>query len=73
MAKHDIRMDQSLRDLGKVDVVLQIVIDGAKRGELHVSKGGVDWWPRSSKKIKHTWTWGRLAEILETGPTRTVG
>ena len=70
MAKHEIRMDQSLRDLGKVDVVLQVVIDGAERGELHVSKGGVDWWPRNSKHIKHTWSWSRLADLLETGPTR---
>jgi hypothetical protein len=63
-------MDQSLRDLGKVDTVLQVFIDGAKRGELHVSKGGVDWWPRNSKHIKHAWTWGRLADVLETGPQR---
>lgn len=42
MAKHEIRMDQSLRGLGKVDTVLVVVIDGAKRGELHLSKGGVD-------------------------------
>lgn len=70
MAKHEIRMDQSLRDLGKVDVVLQVVIDGSKRGELHVSKGGVDWWPRSSKRTKHTVTWSKLAELLESQPTR---
>lgn len=72
MAKHDIRMDQSLRDLGKVDLVLQVVIDGAKRGELHVSKGGVDWWPRSSKRVKHTWSWSKLADVLETGQTRHI-
>lgn len=72
MARHDIRMDQSLRDLGKVDLVLQVVVDGSKRGELHISKGGVDWWPRSSKKKKHTWTWSRLADVLETGPVRST-
>jgi hypothetical protein len=72
VAQHEIRMDQSLRDLGKVDTVLQVFIDGVKRGELHVSKGGVDWWPRNSKRIKHTWTWSRLADVLETGtPRRT--
>ena len=72
MARHETRMDQSLRDLGKVDTVLSVVIDGVKRGELHVSKGGVDWWPRNSKKTKHTWTWSRLADTLEGGPTRRV-
>lgn len=70
MAKHEIRMDQSLRDLGKVDVVLQVVIDGSKRGELRLSKGGVDWWPRNSKRVKHTVTWTKLAELLETTPSR---
>jgi hypothetical protein len=65
-------MDQSLRDLGKVDTVLVVVIDGVKRGELHVSKGGVDWWPRNSKSKKHTWSWERLADALEEGPVRKV-
>ena len=65
-------MDQSLHDLGKADTVLVVVIDGAKRGELHVSKGGVDWWPRASKHKKHVWTWGKLADLLESGPTRYV-
>lgn len=71
MARHEIRMDQSLRDLGKVDMVLQVVIDGAKRGELHISKGAIDWWPRNSKTKKHTVTWSRLADLLEEhGPLR---
>lgn len=66
MAKHDIRMVQSIRDLGKVDVKFEVVIDGAKRGELHLSKGGVDWWPRSAKKSVHTKTWSQLAAFLES-------
>ena len=46
--RHDIRMVQSVRDLcGKVDTRFELYIDGAKRGELHLSKGGIDWWPRS--------------------------
>jgi hypothetical protein len=72
MAKHDIRMRQSIRDLGKVDMILDVFVDGAKRGELHVSKGGVDWWSRNAKRVKHTWTWSRLAEVLETGPERRL-
>jgi hypothetical protein len=72
VAKHEIRMDQSIRDLGRVDLVLQVVIDGAKRGEIHISKGGVDWWPRNSKRVKHRWTWSKLADLLETGPTERL-
>ena len=33
MAKHDVRMVQDVRDIGKVDVVFEVSIDGAKRGE----------------------------------------
>ena len=34
MARHEIQMDQSLRDLGKVDVVLNVVIDGFREGSV---------------------------------------
>ena len=64
--KHDIRMDQSVRDLGKVDTVITVIIDGAKRGELHVSKGGVDWWPRNAKTDVRTKSWTQLAAFLES-------
>jgi hypothetical protein len=66
-------MEQSVRDIGKVDVVFNISIDGKKRGELHLSKGGVDWWPGRSKTIKHSCTWTALADFLETKrPRRTA-
>lgn len=66
MARHEVRMFQTVRDLGKSDVVLHVMIDGAKRGELHLSKGGVDWWPRNSKKTVHTKSWTQLAAFLES-------
>jgi hypothetical protein len=65
-------MDQAVRDLGKVDVVFHVTVDGVKRGEMRVSRGGIDWWPRNSKSIKHTWSWERLAGALEEGPRRKV-
>jgi hypothetical protein len=59
-------MVQSVRDLGKVDVVFEVYIDDTKRGELHLSKGGVDWWPRNSKTNRRTKSWSKLAEFLES-------
>jgi hypothetical protein len=59
-------MVQSVRDIGKVDVVFEVVIDGSKRGELRLSKGGVDWWPRGSKTTAHTKSWTKLAAFLES-------
>ncbi len=66
MAKHEIRIRQSEREVGKEDVILTVVIDGNKRGELHLSKGGLDWWPRNSKKQVHTKTWSELASFFES-------
>jgi hypothetical protein len=66
MARHEVRMVQSVRDIGKVDVVFEVVIDGSKRGELRLSKGGVDWWSRGSKTTVHTKSWTKLATFLES-------
>lgn len=35
---------------------IEIFADEGKLGELHISRGGVDWWPRDAKqKIELTW------------------
>lgn len=66
MAKHDIRMNQLVKDLGRVDTVFEVFIDGAKRGQMQISKGGIDWWPRNAKKSFHTKSWSQLADFLES-------
>jgi hypothetical protein len=49
-----------------VDMVLTVTYGPGKLGELRISKGGVDWWPRGShtKKISHRW--GAFAKLLES-------
>lgn len=46
MADHTIKMSVPLMELGRTDVEFVVFVDGKKRGELHISEGGVDWWPR---------------------------
>lgn len=57
VAEHMIHMETPPVELGRTDVKFVVVIDGVKRGELHVSQGGLDWWPRSarSKRLRRTW------------------
>ena len=43
-----------------------VFIDDAKQGELHISEGGLDWWPRSSKTIKRTKSWEELKAFMES-------
>lgn len=66
MAHHRITMTQSARVVENVDVRFAVVIDGVKRGELRLSKGGVDWWPRRSRTRVHKRSWTQLAELLES-------
>lgn len=65
MADHEIRVRLPAITLGGPDVTIEVRIDGAKRGELRISEGGVDWWPRSAKTNYKSKTWEQLAAFLE--------
>ena len=65
MADHTIKFTAPTVELGKQDVVFEVSIDGKKQGELHVSEGGIDWWPRGAKKYAHTRTWAELRDFME--------
>jgi hypothetical protein len=67
------------RELGKVDIVISIYRDNRQRmsspkrervkgkiGDLHLSKGGVDWY-RKATKTKVTIRWGQLARLIDSG------
>ena len=64
-------MHQTVRLVGKTDVVYEVFTDGeGKIGELRISKGAVDWWPRDSKKQYHRCTWEKLRSFMEELPSR---
>lgn len=74
MATHDIEMQQTVHLVGNVDVVFIVsTVQEGKLGQLNLSKGGVDWWPRNSKKRYHPCTWEQRRTFLEGLPARKAG
>lgn len=65
MARHEVEMAiPTTKIVLHADVVFEIRGDGDKLGDLHVSQGGIDWYPRSSQ-IPSTLTWEQFDRIME--------
>ena len=63
MAKHSIVMRQPKDRIMNADVEFVIKENGRKLGELHISKGNIQWFPnngRIARKIK----WSKFAKIM---------
>jgi hypothetical protein len=66
-------MHQTVRLVGKVDFVF--VVSNAEEGnlgELHLSKGGVDWWPSGARTYFHRCSWEGLRDFLEKRPVKSA-
>jgi hypothetical protein len=61
---HQVKFSIRDRDLGKIDLELDVKSGGKKLGELHVSKGGVDWYPKN-KQQPISLTWVALSRLIE--------
>ena len=69
---HEIEMNQTTRIVGKTDVVFVVSSDvEGKLGELRLSRGGVDWWPRNSQHRFYQCSWEQLRDFLEGLPPRS--
>ena len=62
---HKVHMRLPKEQLMNSDVEFVIVRGSAKLGELHISKGNVEWWPAGSRKRKYRLRWSQVAEIFE--------
>ena len=51
------------RRLGKADVVFDVRENGARVGRLLISKGAIEWIPRS-KKLRRKWSWARFDSLI---------
>lgn len=47
---HRIAFQQSTRDVRNSDMTLTVHRNGEKRGELKISKGTIDWKPKSKQR-----------------------
>ena len=64
MPIHDIRMSLPRALIVNTDVEIEVYSDGEKLGELHLSKGTIDWRPaHSPREIKLPWE--RFARLME--------
>jgi hypothetical protein len=46
------------------DVEFTITSDGRKLGEVHLSKGTIDWRPVGAKKVEYRLSWEKFAELM---------
>lgn len=70
MPVHKVVMIQPPDHVVRSDVKFRIQVDGQKLGELHISKGNLEWWPKGNKKKKIRMSWSKFAKIfVEEGRT----
>ncbi len=65
MAQHTVRVSLPERVVQRADVVFVVESDGDKFGELHVSQGGLSWWPRGAHVNRRDKRWEQFADWIE--------
>jgi len=65
MASHDVVMSQPADHVVRSDIKFRIKVNGEKLGELHISKGNIEWWPKGNKRNKLRLSWSKFAELFE--------
>ncbi len=65
MPAHKITMSLPEGIVINTDVEFEVRSGGAKLGELHLSKGSIDWRPSRSKKTEFRMTWEFFAQMME--------
>ena len=65
MATHAIEVELPPKVVLHKDVRFTIKADGAKLGELRISKGSVDWLP-ANKQIPISLTWEQFARLVQS-------
>ena len=64
MPVHEIRMSMPRATIINTDVEVEVYSDDVKLGELHLSKGTIDWRPaRSPREIRLGWE--RFAQLMD--------
>lgn len=63
MPKHKVTMRQPKEIVMNSDVEFVVRENGRKLGELHVSKGSIEWLP-SNGRYKRRMRWSKFAELM---------
>ena len=62
---HEVTLDIATKFVLHKDVKIEIKTDAGKLGELLISKGNVEWWPRGNSVNKLRLSWTNFAELME--------
>jgi hypothetical protein len=73
VTSHQIKVTLPRIEVGPRDLVFEVSIDDTAQGRLHVSKGGLDWWPTTPNGSKYTKTWSQLRTFMEGNAKGLVG
>ena len=65
MAKHSVTFSVYEGSIMNRNVVFKVSQDGRKLGDLYVSKGGVDWRPKSKQFPHHAFSWESFVKLFE--------
>ena len=71
MSEHTVRVTQPAREVVNADYSFEIFSDGEKLGQLDISKGTADWWPRSAQSATGI-SWEDFAHLLNAYHTDRV-
>ena len=65
MAKHIVKVRVPEHLISRSDVVFVVERDGQKYGELHISQGGLSWWPRGAHVNRRDKRWRSFVNWIE--------
>ena len=69
MARHTVEVELPAKVVLHKDVRFTVKGDDVKLGELHISKGTIDWWP-ANKQSPISLSWERFARLIESTADR---
>jgi hypothetical protein len=70
---HTITMEvPTTKTVLNADVIFKISNNSGKLGELHISKGNVEWVPSKASIKKKRLSWEKFAEMMSSDAVRTV-
>lgn len=64
MASHDVTLKRAKAEIVNSDVVFEIKKNSKKLGELHISRGAIEWVPNNAR-YKRRMTWTKFDSLME--------
>ena len=62
---HKVTIHLGKFEVGKDDIHISIKKDSSKIGEILLSRGNLEWWPRGNKRRKKRLTWKEFQYLIE--------